>query len=94
MSSLRLSAAARARRFHRYLTCKTCGAQPGMPCLRMPVPQNKPTSHMRHTNENPHQGRERTKERCGRFSERLTDCNLPPDHGGDWHYNRQGRRWK
>lgn len=93
MSSLRLSLVERARRFHRYLTCGTCGAQPGMPCLRMPAPRPFP-GRLRNTNENPHKGRERTRERCGRFGDRLTDCNLPPDHGGEWHYNRQNQRWR
>lgn len=96
MSGLRLTLAERARRFHRHLKCKTCGAQAGMPCLRMPAPKSA-TWRERTPNENPHQGRERTKERCGDTAEggrHSSGCNLPPKHGGEWHYNRQNQRWR
>jgi hypothetical protein len=62
----------------------------------MPVREATPV-FARATNLNPHPGRIHTRERCGRgLSAGLTsgDCNLPPNHGGDWHINRYGQRWR
>ena len=83
------------RRFHRYLSCRTCGVEAGQPCWRMPVRQATP-AYARATNTTPHPGRIFTRERCGldRVGLVVSNCNLPPNHGGEWHVNKYDQRWR
>lgn len=81
------------RRWVRYPTCGTCGAQAGEPCTRFPPPKRVAPDF----NSTPHTGRRRgaatDKCRLWGFSGQAP-CAKVADHGGLYHCDEHGRRWR
>lgn len=79
------------RKWLRYPPCETCGAFAGEPCTRFPPPSKFAPSF----NRNPHTGRVRGKTKCKLWGfTGSAPCEMIADHGGLYHCDILGRRWR